>query len=659
MKTVRKMVSLVLTFALLVALAACSGKGKTTSPTINDNGIIAEETKSEKVEGTLHKVNVKESNRTFIVGGETKYKIVVADDVSEAATAASFIVKYLREATGAEMKIIVFENSDTAKYNVLAKYIYIGKNAEFERAGLEDPVDDIGESGYYIKSVGDSVFITTKGAYGYQMGAIAFLREVIGYDMYAVDCVGYDRSAATLPDMEIIERPDFDYRHWSNPLSDTALYGMGYSTHKAIISVGGREVHNSFKWLPKDTYMVDHPKWYADNGSQLCYTAHGDQEEYKAMQTAILTQMKRYADANPGIDTIAVSQEDDPEYCKCETCALATEKYGSINGTTIPFLNDLSDAMNSYFNEKAQQNGTAVRTFYIIQFAYQQTLNAPVKQNEEGEWEPIDDAVRCRDTVGIEIAPIGARFTRDFTHTDNSFYAEEIQKWGVVTKNIYFWWYETNFHDYMFPYNCWSTMVDQYRFCYQVSRRYMFNEGQLGQANGTAFTKLKDYIDSKALFDVNVNTEEVIAKFFKGYFGGAAEPMREYFNELQTYMACLQDMYPDKLTGSIYEVVAKNNVTLFWKRKIIDGYMNYIERAYNAIEVYATSDEEKYSVLYDHITIESLFPRYVLCKYYAGEMTPDEKEKARSQFKTDNIRFGNEYEQEQVYFSATYSDWGV
>lgn len=665
MKATKKILSYILAFITLFSLASCTNK-KQSDDSASSGGDsaateeIVEDKTSAKVEGTLHKVNVTENNRPFIVGGKTDYQIVVADEAAEAATAASFIVKHLASATGATLKTISYEKSEEAEYTDSAKYIYVGKNAAYTRAGLTKISDDIGNCGYYIKSKGNSVFIVTDGVYGYQMGAIAFLREVVGYDMYADDCVAYDRVPSTLPDMDIIERPDFDYRHWSNPLSDTELYGMGYSTHKAIISVDGREVHNSFKWLPKDTYMEKHPKWYADNGSQLCYTAHGDKEEYAAMQEAILTQMKQYADENPGIDTIAVSQEDDPEYCKCASCEAATKKYGSINGTTIPFLNDLSDAMNEYFAAQAQENGTTKRTFYIIQFAYQQTLSAPVKQNEStGAWEPIDETVRCRDTVGIEIAPLEARFTRDFDHSDNSFFNEEIQKWGAVTKNIYFWWYETNFSDYMFPYNCWSTMVDQYRFCYQVSSRYMFNEGQLGQANGTAFTKLKDYIDSKALFDVNVNTEEVIAKFFKGYFGAAEEPMREYFNELQTYMTYLQDEYPDKLTGSIYEMVAKNNVSLFWQRKTIDGYMDYIDIAYDAIKVYETSNPERYSALYDHITIESLFPRYVLCKYYDGEMSPEEKTKMRSEFKSDNVRFGNTYEQEHVAFSATYSDWGV
>lgn len=654
MKRIKKYIALALSCLTLFSVAACgSDTDKEEKPT---GATTTVQGSSEKVEGTLHRVNVTPSNRPFIVGGKTEYKVVIADADAEAQTAANFIVKHLTAATGASIKAVEY-SAETTDYTASARYIYVGKNEAFEKAGLTMPNDDLGPCGYFIKTAGNSAFIATSGKYGYQMGAIAFLREVVGYDMYADDCVSYDRTPSTLPDMDITERPDFDYRHWSNPLSEVEQYGMGYSMHKAMISVGGSEMHNSLKWLPPDKFLTEHSSWYASDLSQLCYTAHGDPEEYEAMQQEIHNQMIEYANANPDIDTIGIAQEDTPNSCTCDACTAAVATYGNINGTTIPFLNDVADRINAYFAEQAKETNTEPRTLYIIQFAYQQTFTPPVKQNENGEWVPIDETVRCRYNVGVEIAPLEARFTKDLDHEDNKLYAEAIEQWSSVTNNIYYWWYETNFHDYFLPYNCWSTMVDQYRFCFKNSRRYMFNEGQLGQANPTAFTKLKDYIDSKALFDVNVDTEAVIDKFFKGYFGPAAEPMREFFDEVQTYMTYLQNTYPDKLTGSIYEKVAKENATLFWKKKTLEGYLEYIDRAYAAIE--SVKDESLYTAYNDHITLESLFPRYVLCKYYDGTMTTEELYKMRSEFKADNVRFGNTWEQEHYPITSLWSAWGV
>ncbi len=644
---------------LLAVLCSVSifGSCKDANAPEKPENVVADRTDAQ-AEDTLHKVSVTPSDRKFVVAGKSDYKIVTAAETSYASEAALFIQKHIKACSGATLPVIGFGNAASAGYSKDAKCIYVGKNEEFEKAGLRMPQENLGNSGYYVRTAGNSVFIVTEGEYGYQMGAIAFLRETIGYDMYAANRVGYDRAPTTLPDMEITERPDFDYRHWSNPLSADALYGMGYSTHTDFISVGGRTVHNTFKWLPKEEYQQEHKEWYALDGSQLCYLARGDKDEYEAMQNEIFEKMKVYAEENPGVDTIAVSQEDDPNYCKCDACAAAVEKYGSINGTTIPFLNDLADKMNAYLEEQAEKNGTEVRKFYIIQFAYQQTSAPPVKE-EDGKFVPIDETVRCRDTVGIEIAPLNMKFTRDYEHPDNEAYRESMEKWSSVTDNIYFWCYETNFHYMMFPYNCWDNMVNLYRNCRKISSRYMFNEGQLGESNGTGFTKLKDYIDSKALFNVNVNTAELIDKFFKGYFLEAAEPMREYFHELQSYLSYLQDEYSEIFTGSIYEEIGAENVASFWKKKTMTGYMEYIDEAYAAIKRYKTENPSLYGVLYDNITIESLFPRYVLCKYYGSAYDSETILKMRKAFKADCIRFGNIYEKEHESMDGLYAEWGV
>lgn len=651
----KKLISLILSIIVVFVFSSCSCSEKKDMTQVTDDIVTS------KVTNTLHKVNVTESNRKFISGGKTEYKIVVVDSAAEALTAANFIKTHLKNATKVELSVLTYSDSESCAYSSSAKNIYIGKNAEFEKAGLSMPTDDLATSGYYIKSAGDSVFIVTKSQYGYQMGAIAFLREVVGYDMYCDNLYSYDRTPSTLPDMDIIERPDFDYRHWSNPLTTDEMYGMGYSLHADMITVGDSGMHNTFNWLPPETYMESHSKWYSDDQSQLCYTAHGDSEEYEAMQNEIFEKMKVYLADNPNVNTISISQEDVDQYCKCSTCSAELEKYGTMSAVTIKFLNDISDKLDKYLTEQAEENGTEKREFFIIQFAYQWTFSAPVTQDADGNWVAVDDSVVCNDNVGIEIAPLNAKYTRSIYSDENKYFKESIEKWSVITNNIYFWWYETDFSNYMYPYNCWDKMVEQYRFCVQQSTRYMFNEGQLGQSNGTGFTKLKDYIDSKALFDVNVETSDIIDKFFDGYFMDASEPMREYFDELQTYLTYLQETYPEILSGSIYENISKteDGVPMFWKRKTMTKYLEYMDKAYEAIEKYKDIDTTIYNTLYDNITIETLFPRYILCKYYGGTFSTEEITKMRKEFKSDCERLGVTYELEHNYMSVLFDTWGV
>lgn len=89
------------------------------------------------------------------------------------------------------------------------------------------------------------------------------------------------------------------------------------------------------------------------------------------------------------------------------------------------------------------------------------------------------------------------------------------------------------------------------------------------------------------------------------------------------------------------------------------GYMEYIDRAYAAIEKYKTTDVTLYNALYDNITIESLFPRYVLCRYYDGTYSSEDISEMRKAFKNDCVRFGNLYEREHEFMTGLYASWGV
>ena len=74
---------------------------------------------------------------------------------------------------------------------------------------------------------------------------------------------------------------------------------------------------------------------------------------------------------------------------------------------------------------------------------------------------------------------------------------------------------------------------------------------------------------------------------------------------------------------------------------------------------YKVSDPVLYGALYDNITIESLFPRYVLCKYYGSSYESDTITAMRKSFKSDCVRLGNVYEKEHESLEGLYLVWGV
>ncbi len=631
------------------------------------------------VEGTLHKVLVTESDRVFVTNDGTnvycEYK-VVSGSGTLSKKAANFISSHITKATDAALGDVLDE--DEVAYSTLGKYIYVNCTSQFEAAGLTMPTDDIGPTGYYIKTVGDSVFIQTKEEGGAQKGAISFLYHVLGYTMYAKDTVVYAKSGATLPDMDIIERPDYDFYVASNRLDDETNYGMGFqSTDDLFINVVSEDSaynpwHNSLDFLPMKDYYMDeagnyiHEKWYSDvaytdaDGKvrrELCYTAHGDEAEYNAMVDEVVKKMMILLEENPTIPNIAFTIEDHQTVCSCEHCTASAKKYNDSNAAAvIKFLNQVSRKVQDNLEQIALENGTKKRDITILFFAYHKMLKPPVTKNSEGKWEPIDDEVRCDEKVAVYLAPIEASYTVSFNDEENSVYKDNVDGWASCADLIYMWTYGTNFGYYLFPYNSYDSMIENYRYFKSLGAVYMWTQGQHMPVDSTHFSRFKDYINSKALFDVNVNLKELTDDYFANCYLDAVEPMRQYYDELQAHLTYLRETNSVELRGYVREEIAKME---YWPSELLTRWMGYIDEAYMSIEKYKTADPELYSTLYDRINLESIFIRFAQISLYAGNYTSDELLSMKLSFKNDCARLGITHESEHVQISNVFAQWGI
>ena len=656
MKKQSKIFAALLALVLLIGCAgACAGGGQSEQQQIN----LAESAEYHPVEGTLHKVYVTPSDRTFITSAGTEYKVVVGEE-SEAAVAAAFIVTHLAEATG-----ITLAYEQNPVWSQTSKYIVVGNDDLFTQAGLSMPEDDIGFTGYYIRTAGDSVFLATNGGEGYQLAAIRFLNEVIGYDMLAEDLVIYEKDGATLPDMEITERPDFDYRVMSEPIGSAAQYGMGYTNNGVMMAVNNCTWHNSFQYLPPETYKDDYPEWYTENTiqlgitsethganlGQLCYLAGGDEDSFKEMVDTAYAVLKETVDANPALSNIPFTQEDNYEWCTCDACTKYIAEHGGANvSTAIKFVNALAEKLEADLAEEGSD-----RRVIISFFAYRASKQSPTQQNSSGEYEPAG-GIHCHENVGVIIAPIEATFTHSFYETENESDAENIKSWAAVCDNIYIWLYQTNFDNYMYPLGTWDTCAEMYRFCKENNAVYMYSEGQWNTYSVSHFSKLKEYLDAKLFFDVNQSYTALVDKFFKYFYGSGGEYMKQFFEGVQSQYCYLETAYPAMVTGKYKESIA---VAEYWPKKMLDGWLELVDKAYDAISRYDTDDSARYAAYREHVCIESMFPRYALCTLYSGSFSVNELQEMRSAFKEDSVALGMNYRDEQTQFTTVFNGWGV
>lgn len=603
--------------------------------------------------GTLHEVNVKEANRPFIQNKKSDYKIYYEAGNEFAQKAATFMAAQIEMATGFLLPVMERPTEVTDDH-----FILLGDSAYQASKNIPVSDKDIGTSGYQIYTKDNAAYIRVGGQLGFQQAAIAFLKQTIGYNRYSAKIVTYTRDAATLPDMDIVERPDFDFRTQSNKVETSTSYEMGFLTLAETFYMDNetQPFHNSFNYLPPTKYKDSHPDWYSNKGNQICYTAHGNETEYNAMLDEVYNGMVSRLKKNATVGAMTFSIEDNPDACNCEACQANAAKYGADSGSVVKFINALDDKVQAYLEGEAKKTNTPKRELNLLFFAYHRTEKPCVTKNADGSFTPNSKDVICNPHVGPYIAPISACFTKSFYNEDNSDYADSIKGWGALSNKLYIWLYETNFSHYLYPLNSYSTMIESYRFAYENHGMYMFNEGQHNQGATTSFGRFKEYFNSVSLFDVNTDYNTIVNDFFENYFAEGGVAMKRYFQELQEQCAYIEQTYSYDINGTIYNNIAQQQ---YWPKKLLDRWNGYIEEAKEAILPYQKSNRVLYEALEDNIILESIFPRYALLNHYSGKYSADTLMALRRSFKKDCQRVNVTKLNENQDMDSVFSSWGL
>lgn len=679
--------------SFLVALTGCTG-GSDGGNKIPEATEPVKDYAVHSVAGTLHDVNVDFENAAgdFVKNRSSRYSLVTGDAAAGAAT--GFIRKQVLAATGASLSV-----AETDDVVLSEEYIVVGDAALFARAGFTMPSYDVlGYSGYTIRTYSKTVFIMANSARGYQLASLAFLRAVLGYDMISGDMVIFEKDGEKMPALDVVERPDFDFNQNSNTMTADSIYGMGFSTGSVFINTGTNWMHN-IQDFTTAAEKAAHPKWFSDNGAagkeQACFTAHGDREEYDLMVQTYAESVIEFMNQNPSVNNIVISLKDhtegdgvnmsDVRRCTCDACLASYEFYGeTISGAMLSFVNDVADVVDAYIRDDTN-DVPADKEFNVVLLAYQDTLRAPTLKDaskheildEEGKGQATDEyrfyldedgnvyselrqdeqgnpvKLRCGERVGIMYAASGANYLYSFYDTENAYYADIIKSWAGITDKMYFWTYETNYYNYLYPFNSYDSFAENMRFLKSYGGKFIYSEGTWENANCSGFAKLRDYIASKCEFDVNYDYAEAVNKFFQYYFADAEPQMRRFFDEVQLNLRAMEA----KTGTSVHsDDLAKAEV---WPEGMIRSWMRLIDEAYGAIAHYQTTDPATYEVLSRHILIESVFPRFVLCTTYASSFDDEELLQMRLDFKKDFTALKNTTHKEHTTIEVVYSLWGI
>ena len=616
----------------------------------------------EDVEGTTHIFNVSQTNYKIVENGNSTYKILIPEKANDFETYAADELQYFfQDATG--IKLPIERENSSATYNGTAKYLSIGETKLRDECGVSFDYETLGANGYKIDTYGQSVIMSGNGKQGTLYAMYEFLHQAFDWETYGPDCVVYDKGVKelALSDYQITDVPDIPWRQVTAGLLSDSVYTrrLRYNQPDEIMAYPGGWCHNTFHAVRPQKYLADHPEWYArdkygniigdilntDWAGQICYTCD-DPELYNVALNSLI----KWLQDSPDVENVMFSHQDTWDWCECGDCMAEYNKYGTHAAAVIKFVNKLRRMLDPW----CEQTG---RNVIISFFAYLATEDAPVKM-VDGEWVPIDQSVVCEEGVGVMFAPIGADYSKSLADPSNSAEYNNMMKWPVLCNKMYLWTYQTDFQDYLVPYNTFNSMQEIYKLARRVNTFWLLDQQQSYQYNSTGFTVLKYYLAAKLAWDVNADLNELINNFFEGYFGVAAKPMKKLFEELRARFSYIENDL--KIAMYIYVDLKNKN---FWPEGLLTQWLGYIDDAYAAIEPLKDTDETLYYLIKDRILLEGMSYRFLLIHLYgASYYDPTTLTKEKLQWKADCAYLGINRVKEggvALVVDWVYENWGV
>jgi len=519
-------------------------------------------------------------------------------------------------------------------------------------------LDELGRDGYKIITEGDDMYLIGGGEYGSMYAAYELLEILVDWDYFAQDCYTLTKGMTQIPlyALNLTDIPDIPIRVASDGVVETSnqtLYRLRERPQSEnFVTVKGYWAHNSIQYV-KDSPDVN-DTWYNNAKTQLCYTAHGDAEQYEKMQEACFISLRDALIQTPDRDGVTFTMEDNHDSCNCDACTAMTEKYGALSSTMILFLNDLNARIRAWF--ETEEGKPYARDLKIVFFAYNAYEPAPATYNAETDKYVPNNGIKMDDGVYCMLAPIHMDYYRPITDTANQEFYNNLKAWGDMAQgNLYLWYYSTNFFNYLAPYDCFDSFAENYRMAAQCDTYYLFDQRQTDErVTITGWSILKDYVCSKLAWDVDQNPEELIGKFFNGYFGPAAPEMREIFDQLRILTEYNKEHMEMGGDATIYLSLTDEK---FWPKDILEQWMETYDRAEEKLASLKESDPALHQAYLERIQKEKLSTLYLFVECYSYNTNAALIDSYKAEFKELADKFGVTKYCESKDISNLYDKW--
>ncbi len=293
-----------------------------------------------------------------------------------------------------------------------------------------------------------------------------------------------DVATRTVHARSFYENPKFALKH---KVTNSAF---PYYTPKA-------RVHTFHRFLPRDQYMDKHPEYFALRkgrriSTQLCLT---NSQVLQIIIDSVQAHFKR----NPEALVVSVSQDDNSQYCMCESCKYSDQQYGGPGGTMIHFVNQVA----TEFPDKI-----------ISTLAYQYT-------RKPGSVKPAKNVL-------VTLCSIECDRSGPITQNCTQF-ADDMNDWNKLDATLRIWDYTTQFTNFLAPFPNLRTLQPNIQFFRNNQTKWIFEQHSHHPSDLFDF---RVYLTAKLLWNPDLDVDSLMTDFSKHYYESAHEFIMAYINSV-------------------------------------------------------------------------------------------------------------------------------
>jgi len=469
--------------------------------------------------------------RVLVKNNKTEYSIFISKNASSSQEwAAKQLYKYLLKSSNCEFPI---ERGDKLSSS---KVILLGDNQQLLNDLLSDfDLAELGEEGFYIRTLGDTIIIAGSEVRGTVYGVFEFLEKYVGCRFYAPNIeIIPEKQTIEIPEIDEMQLPDFEFRMVTymklmepkssaklrnnmNPFSEEK-YGGSYKFSMQHMT------HTFYQLVSPKKYFKEHPEYFAlVNGERQSYDAQLCLTNPEVIKIAT-EQVLKWIEIDPYSMSFGVVQNDVKRNCECSECKKLDQEQGSPSGSLLNFVNKIAKEVKKYYPDK-----------FIHTIAYTYTEKPPKTLI------PEDNVI----VVLCHMHPSCDNHPLETCEIDRE-YVNHLKGWLEKTENIMVWHYVVDFKHYLLPFPNFYALSKDLPFYKKLGVK-----GFLGQAEFSSeqeFQELRNYTCLKLAWNVNTDLEKLYEEYFKNVYGPAGQFIHQYFNILQE-KAKLPDVHMHLYSG--------------------------------------------------------------------------------------------------------------